>query len=370
MEKLSPEVQHTVMANLTTQELAVLTSVSRQLSAISSNILFSAVRLDVDDLEFFHKALDIRFKACGVRSLVVQDTTGQLRRANVQVNNAFIEHLQKILQFVTQIRQLHLHITMHTQSFPGYDMDPRYPEVTLCWYFEHLEEFCYTVQGEYKEGGDSIHLPAFLNAHGGLKGLKICLPNSPYCEVTSFKPNTVLHVPHLEYLEAPLGYFACTLAGASELKSIKIHYPLYGEIEMHQNDTLLPHVQDITVKKTWGLNNVDILATIAMRFRGLHSLDIQGHYWEEIDNTTVVELLTQFTRLEIFQYRPSPYAQNGFLNEETTTENISHPLVADSWRKACTSLKKIRINCWLCVWDNKTEKMIVASEDWALPTEI
>ncbi|KAJ7185956.1 hypothetical protein C8R46DRAFT_1025878 [Mycena filopes] len=337
---------------MSTQELCRLTCVSKHLSAVSSNILFSSVVLDVEDLEGFSKALDKRFKSCIVRALSLGDRTIIYQA----LSDVFIEHLQKVLGSVNQIHQLHISVTMHTESILGYNMDPRYPEVVLSKHFRHLKEFHYTIQGEYQNGGDSIHLPGFLNAHTGLKRLKIRLTHSPYRHVISFAPNTVLTLPHLEFVEAPLGYFACAFTEALKLQSLRIGYtPPPSGYEEDQTDTLpqdhnsLPYVQDIRLTKTWGGNNIDLLEAMAGKFSRIRSLDIRGQYWDELYNDQALPLLSQFTRLEIFQYGKCSLPRNeDDLEEEELAEAAAHPEVAATWKIACPSLQKIRINAWFC----------------------
>jgi hypothetical protein len=168
-------------------------------------------------------------------------------------------------------------------------MDPRYPEAVFSCQFEYLEEFHYVIQGEYHNGGDSIHLPSFLHSHPTLKRLKLRLSLSHHRQVSFLTPDIALSLPQVQLLDAPAGYFACNLAGLSQIQSIVVKYPLFepkfGSAHARTletiwtNNTLPRSLRNITVKKTWDINNVGVLFKIAENFSNIFSVNLQGHYW-------------------------------------------------------------------------------------------
>lgn len=99
-------------------------------------------------------------------------------------------------------------------------------------------------------------------------------------------------LPQLELFDAPLGYFACNLSSAVVLHSIKIKYPTdeYTIHSIYQSNleqiwrdgtlaVMLPQVQDITLDRMWGWNNVDLVFWVAKGFGNICSLEVHGYYW-------------------------------------------------------------------------------------------
>ncbi|KAJ6572339.1 hypothetical protein B0H19DRAFT_1065293 [Mycena capillaripes] len=354
MKLLAAEVQLSIAANLHRQDLNSLSS---------STFLFAAVKLDPRQLRGFHKALDIRFKSCIVKSLHIRDSTDLLLTGNPMINDRFVKKLHQILQSVSQICCLRLNITVHAGSFLGYYMDPRYPEAVLSCQFKHLEEFHYVIQGEYQNGGDSVHLPGFLNSHPTIKRLHLTLSPSPHCRVFIPIQGITLNLPQLQLLDVPMGYLVCNFGEAHLLHNIQMTYPqnaLHNEsansmkLEKIWMDgklsVMLSNAQNLTVKRFWGFNNVDILAAVAINFGNLSSLNIQGQYWVGVNGGPISSILSKFTQLEIFQYGkkyPSSYK----------TE-IQEEKIAQTWRNACPSLKKICIR--------NSEILLVTMRDWKL----
>ncbi|KAJ6543711.1 hypothetical protein DFH09DRAFT_1088575 [Mycena vulgaris] len=385
MQSLSPEVQLTIAWNLSLCDLRTLSSVSKPLEQIASTYLFTAVKMQAVEVNDFQKALDVRFKACNIRTLTIHDELKVLWR--VKSSLRFLAGLDNILQAITQIRELRLRIILPTRSpaHLGYYLDPRYAETVFRHQFEHLTAFEYTIQGEYANGGDSIHLPSFLNNHPTLKMIKLVHTRNPHRRVSAgFPSDIILNLPQLEFLDTPFGYFGCTL-DTPLLQRIQVQYPGDDrEIRSIQSSNLeeiwsdgtlaamLPNLQDITIHRTWQYPNVELVFWIAENFANLCSLDIHGHYWVESDNVGLPEKLRNFKRLETFQYgRLVLPSDDHMFEDESFAMTDIHSQVAQSWKLACPSLRKIRINLWLkmladcwrfCIVE---ENIIVqVEEDW------
>ncbi|KAJ7185963.1 hypothetical protein C8R46DRAFT_1025884 [Mycena filopes] len=357
MDKLPQEVQLSIADNLVTDDLASLACASHKLCAISSTILFMMISVEVGDLAVFQAAMDVRFNACNVRSLSIGGNLDHLVFGGSIVSDAFVENLHKILKSVTQIRHLHLDITC--------TVNPQYPEAVLGCHFDHLEDFRYTVHGRHDNDSVTIYLPPFINSHPTLKKLEIQLSGSYHRQCMAFAPHTVITIPQLQWFAAPVGYFSCTFACASQLSKIKIKYPEDSSLranELLQNDILLPHIEAIIVWKKWGFGNVDALATLATKFRLLRSLEIQQIYKIGHNDNGVPELLSHFSQLEIFQYGSEDSYNSEQGAEETSM--ISPAFVAGSWKTACSTLRRIRINSWFCLCSDKTHDIVITWGDW------
>ncbi|KAJ7185951.1 hypothetical protein C8R46DRAFT_1025874 [Mycena filopes] len=359
MQNLSAEVQLLIVDNLCTCDLASLALVSQELCAVTSTILFTAVSIDIMDLAAFQAAVDNRFKACSVRSISIGDHNEELQVGTGTFHHAFIVDLHKILQPLKQIRKLDLDLTMHSKCYLGCNIVSNFqPETPLCWHFEHLEDFRYTTSGNYEHRSDSIHLPKFINSHPTLKRLQIRLSTSYRYHPLAM--DTVLSIPQLEWLEAPAGHFACIFASPSCLRKIGMIFPINISLEpmdnFLQNNTLLPHVEDITVSRQWVFSNVDILTTIAINFGKLRFLDIQGKFWMGFENALVAQLLTEFRQLEVFQIGKRLLVSGDEDVPDEETEIMAYPKLAKVWKNACLSLRKIRIKI--------SGKIIPASRDW------
>ncbi|KAJ7690414.1 hypothetical protein B0H17DRAFT_1134435 [Mycena rosella] len=340
MQLLCPEIQLMISQNLEADDLASLSLVSHMLKAISTEILFTVVRIEPADMDAFRRAFNNRFKPEHIQYLSIWDPDETLCKESATANEEFLSGLQTILESVTRIKCLNLEIEAVSTKCPA-QFGPQYSEIILSSRFSRLAEFNYIIQ-HASHSGDSIHLPIFLNAHPTLKKIYLLSPPPPHHDVFAVPSGTILTLPRLEFLEAPVGFFSCDLRGSPLLFKIKVNFPedhsTFDTIsklleQMHKKpDTGFPHVQELILRRTHGYTNLDLLFYACVNFNDIKTLDIQGQYWG-------------FKKLETFKYNPLYFHFNG-----STVE--THAQVASIWKFYCPSLKKIHINSWKWACEN------------------
>ncbi|KAJ7690412.1 hypothetical protein B0H17DRAFT_1134432 [Mycena rosella] len=269
MQILCPEIQLMISENLVADDLRSLSLVSHTLKAISTEILFTLVRIEPADVDAFQRAINIRFKPECVQSFSIWDPEDTLNRESATANEKFLSGLQTILESVNRIKCLNLGIEAVSMKSPA-QFGPRYSEIILASRFSRLAELNYIIQ-HAPDSGDPIHLPVFLNAHPTLKKIRLLSPFSPHQDVFVVPLSTILTLPRLEFLEAPVGFFTCDLKRSSSLFKIKVNFPedhsTFDSMahlleQMHNKsdfETGFPYVQEVILHRTHGYTNLNLL---------------------------------------------------------------------------------------------------------------